>query len=136
MEPSNKDGGAHVDPYLNEDYANLMRNNSIGWSVTTDTSEEEENLLDIGLYSARQIAFELPTSINRYFDQIPFADYKLLSTSSYYSLYKTEKICARNGQEPSQPHPLRVTFLFYLITRKTLLNSKPLQTALDQRPIM
>lgn len=61
---TNKDGGAHVDPSLDEDYAHLTRSNSIGWTVSNGV--DEKPLPEIELYSTRQIAYELLTSIKRY----------------------------------------------------------------------
>jgi hypothetical protein len=61
---ANKDGGAHVDPALEESYANLTRNNSVGWIVSNGVSESPIN--GVELYSLRQIAYELIISIERY----------------------------------------------------------------------
>ncbi len=60
---SNKDGGAHVDPELDEAYANLSRDNTIGWISHDGTSEEP--VIDVEKFSARQIAYELLESIKR-----------------------------------------------------------------------
>lgn len=60
---SNKDGGAHVDPSLNEDYANLTRNNSVGWF--SNINGVKEGLNDIELHSVRQISYEIAVSIER-----------------------------------------------------------------------
>jgi len=64
---TNKDGGAHVDPNLDEDYAQLTRGNSVGWIVTDGTNEKP--LLDIELHSTRQIAYELLTSLKRHLEK-------------------------------------------------------------------
>lgn len=58
---SNKDGGAHVDPELDESYANLTRNNTIGWM--TSKGEGEEPLMDVEKHSLRQMAYEMTESI-------------------------------------------------------------------------
>lgn len=36
---ANQDGGAHVDPRLDEEYSNLSRNNSLGWVETRNSGE-------------------------------------------------------------------------------------------------
>ncbi|MDC4422556.1 hypothetical protein NQ683_17405 [Acinetobacter baumannii] len=59
----NKDGGAHVDPVLKSDYADLKKNNSVGWAVTI--GEESFPLLEVELHSVRQIAFELHETLSR-----------------------------------------------------------------------
>jgi len=60
---ANKDGGAHVDTHLDESYAELTRNNSVGWMISDGTNQKP--MLDVELHSARQIAYELLSSIRR-----------------------------------------------------------------------
>ena len=60
---ANKDGGAHVDPALDEAYNNLSRHNSVGWIARNGDAETPVN--EVELYSVRQIAHELLTSIER-----------------------------------------------------------------------
>jgi len=60
---ANQDGGAHVDPELNEGYSNLTRNNSVGWFVGDGTRTTP--LEDIELHSVRQITHELILTIER-----------------------------------------------------------------------
>jgi len=60
---ANKDGGAHVDPELDEAYANLTRNNSVGW-VFSD-GKEEKPTADVERFSVRQIAYEVIASVER-----------------------------------------------------------------------
>lgn len=60
---ANKDGGGHVDPALDENYANLSRNNSVGWIVSNGTTEKP--MEGVELFSVRQIAYELTASIER-----------------------------------------------------------------------
>ena len=59
---ANKDGGAHVDPKLNSDYANLTKFNSQGWSIETDgiRTGPDNSIADA---SVRQIAHELEQSL-------------------------------------------------------------------------
>lgn len=64
---ANKDGGAHVDPNLDESYANLTRNNSVGWMTSDGTTQKP--MLDIELHSTRQIGYELLTSIQRHLEK-------------------------------------------------------------------
>jgi hypothetical protein len=61
---ANKDGGAHVDPHLDENYAELTRNNSVGWTVSDGATQKP--MQDVELHSVRQIAYELHLSIKRY----------------------------------------------------------------------
>ena len=60
---ANKDGGGHVDPALDENYANLSRNNSVGWVFLNGATSIPMN--GVELFSVRQIAFELSASIER-----------------------------------------------------------------------
>ena len=56
---ANKDGGAHVDPTLNEDYAALSRNNSMNWDFVNFEGKREPLGIGPELASVRQIAHEL-----------------------------------------------------------------------------
>jgi len=69
---SNKDGGAHVDPALDEDYSNLTRNNSIGWIASVGGVEAP--LSDVELHSVRQIAYGIGKSIERKLSKIGAAN--------------------------------------------------------------
>jgi len=60
---TNKDGGAHIDPKLDEGYAKLTRGNSMGW-VSTD-GVNEEPVLPVELASVRQIAHEAIMTFRR-----------------------------------------------------------------------
>ena len=60
---ANKDGGGHVDAMLDDKYANLSRNNSIGWIFSNGTVDAP--MEGVELFSARQIAFEVSASIDR-----------------------------------------------------------------------
>src|SRR5690606_35091366 len=70
---ANKDGGAHVDPELDEDYAALSRRNSLGVVAV-----EEENSVGVGiggpgrpalgnpaLAAVRQIAYEAEATLSQ-----------------------------------------------------------------------
>jgi hypothetical protein len=61
---ANKEGGAHVDPSLNEEYAALTRRNSMGWMavVGEDEAPFEGN---IAFSCVRQIAWETIKSLHR-----------------------------------------------------------------------
>jgi hypothetical protein len=73
---ANQDGGARVDPGLDVAYANLTRNNSLGWQIArgergTEGFEPEKctivgPLAGVELLSVQQIAFELATSISEF----------------------------------------------------------------------
>ena len=60
---ANKDGGAHVDPELDHAYADLTRNNSVGWMFSD--GQDKRPIEDVELFSVRQIAFEIIDSIER-----------------------------------------------------------------------
>jgi len=55
---SNQDGGAHVDPALDERYHRLARENSMGWTNVTPVGEQPMNHSPV-LTSVRQIAHEV-----------------------------------------------------------------------------
>lgn len=59
------DGGAHVDPELDEAYMALSRNNSLGWTFS-DGDVEEALKGRPELASMRQIAHEVLSTINRF----------------------------------------------------------------------
>jgi len=62
----NTDGGSHIDPKLRQDYADLTRNNSMGFKIQINGVEYEED--GIHLTSVRQIAHELLKTLN---DEFP-----------------------------------------------------------------
>ena len=55
---ANKEGGTHIDPKLDQAYANLSRFNSLGWKVFMHGEEKDFNNTPI-LPSIRQIAHEV-----------------------------------------------------------------------------
>jgi len=61
---ANRDGGAHVDPALDMEYADLTRNHTMGWSAS-DGIQPPKSLDDIELHGIRQITYELVSSIER-----------------------------------------------------------------------
>lgn len=54
---ANQDGGAHVDPKLNETYAHLTRENSLGWTYSDGNATGP--ILQIELATMRQVAHEV-----------------------------------------------------------------------------
>lgn len=58
---ADQDGGAHVDPSLNETYARLTRDNSLGWVRVLGTSETP--IQEPAQASVRQIAHEVLKSL-------------------------------------------------------------------------
>ena len=60
---ANKDGGSHVDPDLDASYADLTRNNSVGWVFSDGVNSTPID--EVELYSVRQIAYEVITSVER-----------------------------------------------------------------------
>lgn len=66
---SNTDGGAHIDGKINKEYAELSRENSVGFVLVTtkqNQPEKRESIKYIELASIRQVAFELLESISRF----------------------------------------------------------------------
>lgn len=62
---SNKDGGAHVDPELDEDYNDLVYKNSMGWKAVYSDGREED-LKSIHFASIRQITYEVIDSLKEF----------------------------------------------------------------------
>ncbi len=54
---ANQDGGAHVDPGLDEAYSRLSRENSVGW--VTNVGGKEAPVRPVELASVRQICYEV-----------------------------------------------------------------------------
>ena len=64
---ANKDGGAHVDPNLDESYMHLTRYNSVGW--ISSSNGKETPMHNVELFSVRQIAYELIYSLEQYINE-------------------------------------------------------------------
>ncbi|NLZ88517.1 MAG: hypothetical protein GX916_03350 [Clostridiales bacterium] len=61
---ADQDGGAHVDPEINEDYAKIAKDNSLGWTfVSSDDGSSSPPLTNPVYATVRQIACELLCSI-------------------------------------------------------------------------
>jgi hypothetical protein len=60
---ANKEGGAHVDPALDQSWANLTRDNTLGWVATT-SSGPDAPFDSPALASIRQIAYELEQTLH------------------------------------------------------------------------
>jgi len=58
---ADQDGGAHVDPDLDDSYGQLTRGNSIGWR--TDVGNGPEEMLGLELGCVRQVSHELLVSL-------------------------------------------------------------------------
>lgn len=67
---ANKEGGAHVDPQLDEAFAELTRFNSLGWQVDTRgiRTPPDNSIVDA---SIRQIAHELLCSVEESISTVP-----------------------------------------------------------------
>lgn len=65
---SNQDGGAHVDSKLNKQYADLNRENTMGWIHVTDGNKSP--ILNPHLTSVRQIGYELLRTLKEKFPNI------------------------------------------------------------------
>ena len=61
---TNKDGGAHIDPELDEAFHNLTRENGAGWIMSNGI--EEKAVAAIELVSIRQIGYEIIKSLEEY----------------------------------------------------------------------
>ncbi len=70
LDTANKDGGAHIDPNLNEDYANLTRFGSLGWKFFRNDIEEPDFMHNPVLPSVRQIAHEVIKTLKDEFPQL------------------------------------------------------------------
>jgi hypothetical protein len=68
---SNQDGGAHVDPALDEEYARLSRHNSLQWS--TIRAGRSIPLTDAAPVCVRQIAHEILKSLIPGYSKKPFS---------------------------------------------------------------
>ncbi|MGZ6548774.1 MAG: hypothetical protein ACXVDJ_00680 [Tumebacillaceae bacterium] len=60
---ANKEGGAHVDPELNKEYADLTRKNSLGWIVHLPNGQSDEIEGGPEYVSVQQIAYETLRSL-------------------------------------------------------------------------
>lgn len=61
---ANQDGGAHVDPQIDESYARILKDNSLGWIFTSSDGSNVPPLTNPVYATVRQIACELLTSIS------------------------------------------------------------------------
>lgn len=63
---ANQEGGAHVDPDLNNKFENLVTNNGLGWTTVTDLARDPVGVPALGnpvAGAVRQIAYELEASL-------------------------------------------------------------------------
>jgi hypothetical protein len=60
---SNKDGGAHVDPTLDQAYVELSRNNSVGWTIQDGSGRRP--MIEVERHSMRQIAYEVSRALEK-----------------------------------------------------------------------
>jgi len=66
---ANQDGGAHVDPGLDETYAKLSRHNSLGWMISTDGGEQP--MAGPERAAIRQVAHEVLKSLKPGYTKTP-----------------------------------------------------------------
>lgn len=66
---ANRDGGAHIDPELDEEHFQLSRENGLGWIFKTDDLEPQSVAGDFVLTSIRQIAYEVDKTVIRHVDR-------------------------------------------------------------------
>jgi hypothetical protein len=69
LNTANTDGGAHIDPNLDEDYASLSRFNSLGWKVFRRDIEDDFSNSPV-LPSIRQIAHEVLKTLKDEFPEL------------------------------------------------------------------
>lgn len=67
---TNTDGGAHVDPTLNERYASLSRKNGFGWERSSEDSNNKVVVNGPELSIVRQTAYELYLTIINQIDKL------------------------------------------------------------------
>ena len=69
---ADKEGGAHVDPKLDEDYVNLIKNNSMGLKYVTHRGgiTRETEMGNPVLHSLRQIAHEVTITLRDEFQEL------------------------------------------------------------------
>lgn len=89
---SNQDGGAHVDPALDEDYARLSRQNALG-RFTFDEAGEV-SLCKAELVSVRQIAHELLKSLKPGYTKKPSSRVGVIIGSASVQFIPAEKNAA------------------------------------------
>ena len=66
LELANKEGGAHVDPSLNERYERLVHRNSLGWEALASATGPVEPFTGSPVAtSVRQIVFEVVDTFRR-----------------------------------------------------------------------
>lgn len=81
---ANKDGGAHIDPYLNQEYTKVSRQNGLSYTLTTISSEgTKAELIETNLILAivRQIAHEVKLTIQEHM-ALPSNTLQQVDTSS------------------------------------------------------
>ncbi len=62
LKVANKEGGAHVDPALDKEWAGLTRDNALGWQLVSDGGATEPMGSPV-LPSVRQIAYEVDQTL-------------------------------------------------------------------------
>ena len=106
---ANKEGGAHVDPSLNEAYRHIVEENSLGMTVFEGPPSSADRLLsgraaegNAALASVRQVAFEVITTIEH---QAPFLLFSLGVPERPASKLTPESPCpCRSGRAAKDCH--------------------------------
>jgi hypothetical protein len=93
---SNQDGGAHVDPALNENYARLSRLNALGRFTSDETGMVP--LGDAELVSVRQIAHELLKSLKPGYVKKPPPESAAIIGNATVHFVPTQKKTRTNGK--------------------------------------
>jgi hypothetical protein len=95
---SNQDGGAHVDPELNDAYADLTRFNSLGWALISNNIEKKFST-NPELATIRQICHEVLKSLTDEFPELvspvvfncPKNDWELFRGENGVTMWKGKK---------------------------------------------
>lgn len=82
---ANQDGGAHVDPNLKKEYADLTKMNSLGWTYSKGINEEQKKLKNNAAYlSVRRISEELLMSLG----SSELETIELIKEKEYYKVFE------------------------------------------------
>jgi hypothetical protein len=99
-----QDGGAHVDPGLDENYVELARNNSLGWMA--GTANEWKPLEDAHLAAIRQISHEvLKTFVSNYEVVKPETNGITIGGGGFVLTYKDDNVGSTRKVGRNEPCP-------------------------------
>lgn len=96
---ADKDGGAHVDPHLNKVYADLTRNNSLGWQTSSSIEGPFQPIIEPHRFALRQISHEILKTLKANYSKKP-------NTTGAFILMSGMKVVAQPNF-PGVPTPRR-----------------------------